>query len=112
MCVWLRLCAIEFCGDICRNDNGYVFCQRAVFVRHISIATWCEELWNFRFRIRFNSESIQGVVMQAVFRMFAVNDDGNRNYPYLDNDGKRWNGNWNWIDNDFNRNGRVASNWW
>jgi|SRR3989344_938847 len=76
-----------------------------------SIATWCEELWNYRFRIRFNSESIQGVVAQAVFRIFVVNSNGNRNFPYLNNDGKRWNGNWNWIDNDFNRNGRVASNW-
>lgn len=43
-----------------------------------------------------------------VFRTIVVNENGNRNYPYLNQDGKRWYLNWNWIDNDFNSNGRIA----
>ncbi len=53
------------------------------------------------------------MVARATFRTFVVNANGNRNFPYLNKDGKRWNLNWNWIDNDLNQNGRVAisSNW-
>jgi len=45
---------------------------------------------------------------QATLCTFVLNDDGNRNIPYANSDGKRWNDNWNWIDNDFNPNGRIA----
>jgi hypothetical protein len=43
----------------------------------------------------------------------VVNANGNRNYPYLNQDDKRWDLNWNWLDNNFNSNGRVAAagNW-
>ena len=41
--------------------------------------------------------------------LVVVNANGNRNYPYLNQNGKRWYLNWNWIDNDFNLNERVAS---
>ena len=46
-------------------------------------------------------------------RTFVVNANGNRNFPYLSMDGKRWDLNWNWVENDFNRNGRFAlsGNW-
>ena len=52
-------------------------------------------------------------VVQAAFHTFVVNEDGNRNVPYLNQNGKRWNLNWNWLDNDLNQNGRLAvsSNW-
>ena len=42
-----------------------------------------------------------------------VSANGNRNFPYLSMDGKRWDLNWNWVENDFNRNGRIAlsGNW-
>ena len=42
-----------------------------------------------------------------------VNQDGNRNVPYMNNDGKQFVDNWNWLDNDLNDNGRVAvsRNW-
>jgi len=51
--------------------------------------------------------------VQAAFHTFVVNEDGNRNVPYLNQNGKRWNLNWNWLDNDLNQNGRLAvsSNW-
>lgn len=92
---------------------GIAFGQRAMFIRLTFIATWCEKLGNYRFRIRYSSESIQGVVVQAVFRTIVVNSNGNRNFPYLNQNGKRWYLNWNWIDNDFNSNERVAlsGNW-
>lgn len=48
------------------------------------------------------------MVAQKIFRTLVLNDDGNHNYPYLNKDGERWDDNWNWIDNDFNLNGRVA----
>ena len=50
---------------------------------------------------------------RAALCTFVVNKDGNRNVPYVNNDGKRWNGNWNWLSNNFNQNGRIAvsSNW-
>ncbi len=38
----------------------------------------------------------------------VVNQDGNRNIPYVNNDGMQFVGNWNRLDNDFNDNGRVA----
>lgn len=49
----------------------------------------------------------------TAFCAIVVNEDGNRYVPYVNNDGKRWYGNWNWLDNDFNDNGRIAvsSNW-
>jgi hypothetical protein len=47
-------------------------------------------------------------VALMVFRTFVVNENGNRNIPYLNQNGKRWNLNWNWLSNDFNRNERVA----
>lgn len=42
-----------------------------------------------------------------------VNQDGNRNFPYVGDDGKCWNSNFNWADNDHNYNWRwlVACNW-
>lgn len=46
-------------------------------------------------------------------RTIVVNQDGNRYVPYVNNDGKRWYGNWNNLANNFNQNGRIAvsSNW-
>lgn len=37
-----------------------------------------------------------------------VSDDGNRNVPYANQNGKSWDDNWNYLDNDFNSNGRIA----
>ena len=53
------------------------------------------------------------MVAWAAFRTIVVNDDGNRNVPYANRNGKRWNRNWNWLDNDFNSNERIAlcGNW-
>jgi len=53
------------------------------------------------------------MVAQAASRTFVANADGNRNFPYLVQNGKRWFLNWNWIENDLNRNGRIAvsGNW-
>ncbi|HUX35973.1 MAG TPA: hypothetical protein VMV71_02985 [Candidatus Paceibacterota bacterium] len=53
------------------------------------------------------------MVAQTTFCTFVVNANGNRNFPYLNKNGRRWNLNWNWIDNDLNRNGRIAlsGNW-
>lgn len=45
---------------------------------------------------------------QRVLCTIVRNDDGNRNVPYCNQDDTRWNGNWNWLDNRFNDNGRVA----
>ena len=33
---------------------------------------------------------------------------GNRNVPYLNWNGNRWYLNFNWLDNDFNRNDRLV----
>ena len=38
----------------------------------------------------------------------VVNDDGDRNYPYANQNGDRWDDNWNWFDCGFYSNGRVA----
>ncbi|MDE2079666.1 MAG: hypothetical protein KGI73_04785 [Patescibacteria group bacterium] len=42
-----------------------------------------------------------------------VNEDGDWNVFYLNNDGKRWNLNWNYLSNDVNSNERTAfsGNW-
>ncbi|MGD1003046.1 MAG: hypothetical protein ABR884_00525 [Minisyncoccia bacterium] len=41
-----------------------------------------------------------------------VNRDGDRNIPYCNQNGSRWDDNWNWLSNDFNVNGRIAvGNW-
>ena len=48
------------------------------------------------------------MVAQMAFRTIVVNEDGNRNVPYGNQNGKRWDTNWNWLDNNFNQNGRVA----
>ena len=48
------------------------------------------------------------MVVKTAFRTFVVNADGNRHFPYLNENGKRWYLNWNWTENDLNRNGRIA----
>lgn len=49
----------------------------------------------------------------AASRTFVVNEDGNRNVFCLNDNGKRWKLNWNYLANDVNANGRVAfsGNW-
>ncbi len=91
-----------------RVATGIVFRQHAVFVSLYTVVTWCEKLGNFRFRIRYNSESVRGMVAGAAFRTFVVDGDDDRHFPYLNQNGTRWYMNWNWIGNDFNRNERVA----
>ena len=63
--------------------------------------------------MRYNPESIQGMVARAVPRTIVVDANDNRYIPYANNNGKRWNGNWNSIGNSFNSNGRIAvsGNW-
>ena len=53
------------------------------------------------------------MVPWKVFRTIVVNMDGNRNFAYLNQNGKRWKLNWNWTSNNLNRNGRIAvsGNW-
>lgn len=41
--------------------------------------------------------------------LVVVRARGSRVYPYLDDDGERWDGRWDWIDNGFDSFGRVAS---
>ena len=64
-------------------------------------------------RIRYSPESIQRTVAQMVFRTIVVDEIGDRRVPYGNQNGKRWDANWNWLDNNFNQNGRVAvsGNW-
>jgi hypothetical protein len=52
-------------------------------------------------------------VARAAFCTIVVNENGNRYIPYLNEQDGRFVLNWNWIDNNFNRNGRIAvsSNW-
>lgn len=40
--------------------------------------------------------------------LYSIVNDGNRTFPYLNDDGERWKLNLNWTDNDLNENGRVA----
>lgn len=48
--------------------------------------------------------SIQGTVEQAASRTILRNSDGNRYFLYLDrNDDGSWDWNYNWLDNDRNR---------
>ena len=49
------------------------------------------------------------MVAQTASRTIVANADGNRNFPYLNQNGKRWDLNWNWTNNDLNSNGRIAS---
>ncbi len=53
------------------------------------------------------------MVARAALRTIVVNEDGNRNVFYLNNDGTRWKLNWNYLTNDVNPNERVAfsGNW-
>lgn len=54
------------------------------------------------------------MVVWMAFCTIVVNSNGNRYVPYLNQNGKRFDLNWNWINNRFNQNGRVSSpsrNW-
>lgn len=109
----LRLCAVEVRDSICQSGGGHGFPPACSGYRQNTVATWCEKLWNYRFRIRYSPESILRTVILVVFRTIVVDGNGDRNVPYANDDGKRWNCNWNWLDNDFNSNERVAAsrNW-
>jgi hypothetical protein len=41
--------------------------------------------------------------------LVVVNANGNRHFPYLSQDGKRWYLGWDWIDDNFGSSERVAS---
>jgi hypothetical protein len=69
--------------------------------------TWCAMLWHLRCRIRFNLKSIQKVVAWEASHTIR-NSDGNLYVRYLNWDGKQWNWNYNWLDNDFNGNNPAA----
>ena len=45
---------------------------------------------------------------QEALRTIVVNENGNRYVPYVNDNGKQFILNWNWIDNDLNDNGRIA----
>ena len=66
--------------------------------------TWCKALWHLICRIRYNSESTQGVVVWEALCTFVRNRDGNLNAPYLYYDGDKVVLNWNWLENDWNGN--------
>lgn len=61
-------------------------------------------LRHLRCRIRFNSESIQGVMAQVAFYTFVQNRNGNLNVPYLYENDDKVVVNWNWLDNNWNDN--------
>jgi hypothetical protein len=54
------------------------------------------------------SRQVQWAVELVAFCIFVVNENGNRYIPYLNKQDGRFVLNWNWIDNNFNRNGRIA----
>lgn len=58
--------------------------------------------------MKFNPESIQWMVTKMVSSASAswVNPNGNRNFPYVNDNGEAWDPNFNWTDNDFNDNWR------
>src|SRR3989344_2234776 len=89
---WGRICFLPACG----------VSRLSYFV------TWCKKLGHLRCRIRFNPKSIQWIVVRKIFCTFMVDGDGNRNFPYANQNGSRWDENWNWVSNDFNANGRFA----
>lgn len=62
--------------------------------------------------MRFNPESIQGVVAEMIFCTLGSvwqNPNGNRNVPYLDRNGSERHLNLNWIENDWNEICRFAA---
>jgi len=66
--------------------------------------TWSKVLRYLKYQIRFNSESIQGVVVVMALYTILENPNGNRNVLYLyRNDDGEWNWNYNWLDNDWNK---------
>ncbi len=40
--------------------------------------------------------------------LVVVGADGDRNFPYLSQNGERWYLDWDWIEHDLNRDGRIA----
>ena len=70
--------------------------------------TWCSVLGRWSLQIRFNPKSIQWVVLKVIYCIILRDSDGNLNVPYLNWNGDRWVLNFNWLDNDFNDNDRLA----
>ena len=48
------------------------------------------------------------MVAQMVFCTIVVNDNGNRDVPYGDQHGERWDAYWYWLGRSFSRGGRLA----
>jgi hypothetical protein len=60
-------------------------------------------------QIKYNPKSIQGVVDKTILCMILLDDNRNRNvaYFYWNDKSQRWVLNFNWVDNNFNRNDRF-----
>lgn len=55
-------------------------------------------------RIKYSLKSIREVVLTDDTVHMALNSNDNSNVAYLKWDGNQWILNWNWLENDFNRN--------
>lgn len=66
--------------------------------------------WALKPQIKYNPKSIQGVVDWKMLCIILLDDNRNRNVAYFNWNEKsqRWVLNFNWVDNNFNRNDRFV----
>ena len=93
--------------SILQNAIGYGLSQRKAKWQK-NEDTWCGVLVRSRRRIRYSPKSIRWAVFWTIRRIVLRNPDGNLNVAYLNWNGGRWKLNFNWLDNEWNDNDRLA----
>ncbi len=88
--------------------NGSEY-ERRIAVRQNSLLGYQHRNWVIEHQDEPALKELLGKIYIDFPALIVVDSSGSQNFPYANDNGKRWNPNWNWVSNDFNRNGRVAA---
>ncbi|OGZ52727.1 MAG: hypothetical protein A3B25_00840 [Candidatus Ryanbacteria bacterium RIFCSPLOWO2_01_FULL_48_26] len=84
--------------------------ERRIAVRQNSLLGYQHRNWVVENQGKFPAlKELLGKIYIDFPALIVVVSRGYRGFPYLSNDGERWRGRWGWVDDGFDRDGRVAS---
>ncbi len=105
--VTLKLCTVLRADEEKISGTEYEF--RLVPKLNVSLG-YQQALWLVEHQDEFPEfMALLGKVYVDFPGLLVVRAYGNRNFPYLGESGERWYLDWNGIDSDFDRDGRIAS---
>jgi hypothetical protein len=105
--VTLRLFTILREGE---TSVGGAECERRIAGKLNIILGYQQAVWLVEHQDEFPEfMAMLGKIYIDFSGLVVVNSYGSRSFPFLDRSGERWYLIWNWIDDGFGSDGRVAS---